>query len=251
MEDLQLFTGFQEYKTSVLRDQTGDGIPSVYLDICNAEDDSDSNNYYFSGLSFSTVPLTSIADGYTVAKTRDQLPHTVNREGSTINQQLVSLCILKKVDVVENGETKKEWKIYQPALLPEIRHDDTPNSLVLGDTRIEKVEGINPGNLTVDNDTTVGHDLTVEGDTKITGHTVIDTDLVINQQNGSDCGLTVTGNALVTGTLNVETNDPDSVIMAGTFTQNTKPVPILDVVETDDGWQLQFSRVSIISKPQN
>ncbi len=263
LEDLQLFTGFQEYITSILRDQTGDGIPSVYLDICNAADDSDYNNYYFSGLSFSTVPLTSIATGHTGAKTREQLPYTITRDGNSINQQLVSLCILEKVDRVDaegniiyevddegnpTATPQKEWKIYQPALLPEIRHDATVNSLVLGDTRIEATAD-NPGNLDVANNATIRADLTVAGDTTITGSTVINTDLTINQGAESDCGLTVNGNAVVTGNLNVANNNSESVITAGTFTQNGNPVPILDVVEGEDGyWQLQFSCVSVIPK---
>jgi hypothetical protein len=90
LEDIQLLTGFQEYTTSVLRDQNGDGIPSVYLDICTAEGNASlADSYYFSGLSFSTTPLTATPylernESYSV-KTRDSVPYSFRRGEPAVN----------------------------------------------------------------------------------------------------------------------------------------------------------------------
>lgn len=157
LEDVYLFTGFQNYYTSILRNQS-DGVPETSLDLLieggTHADSKDADNYYFSGLSFSTVPLavrpyieaaeTEEIFNAAVAspETRYSEPYTFERaiNDSTIEvtQQLVSLCILEK-----DGSN---WKIYQPALLPKIEHGTTEDSIVVtGDALLEsniKVEGI-------------------------------------------------------------------------------------------------------------
>lgn len=169
IEKVKLYSGelngkSKEYYTSILRDQSDSAIPATYLDLPN-----DDNNYYFSGLSFSVIPLTSKVGG--TAKTRDSLFN------SDKTQQLVSLCILEKVD--------SEWKIHQPALLPNIEHDTTENSIVVGDTRIKRVENEGKvvdnynGDLTVEHDVKVEHDLIVDNDTTITNNLTVEHDVKV------------------------------------------------------------------------
>lgn len=128
-EDVHLFSGFQEYYTSVLRNQSNTSIPETTLDLINTTTADSGNlesmrnfaNYYFSGLSFSTTPLT----GDTTFKTRNSINKTFTRDYKTVKQQIVSLCILKKVN--------ETWVINEPAWLPEIEHGETPNSIKVED----------------------------------------------------------------------------------------------------------------------
>ena len=64
LEDVKLFTGFQEYYTSILRNQSNNNkAPETSLDLLNEksrnnlEKAKNFDNYYFSGLSFSTTPV--------------------------------------------------------------------------------------------------------------------------------------------------------------------------------------------------
>lgn len=131
LEDIQLFSGDpKNYFTSILRNQSyyntsfAEDTPVDSLDILEYDFNEPEavlratyDNYYFSGLSFSTTPLTDLdidADGII----------SVTRNGSSINQYPVSLCILKKV----NGS----WEINKQALLPEIKHGSEANSVEAG-----------------------------------------------------------------------------------------------------------------------
>ena len=201
IEKVRLYSGelngkSKEYYTSILRDQSDSAIPATYLDLPN-----DDNNYYFSGLSFSVIPLTSKVGG--TAKTRDSLFNSDN------TQQLVSLCILEKVD--------SEWKIHQPALLPNIEHDTTQNSIVVGDTRIKRVENEGTvvdnynGDLVVEHNITVEHDLTVNNDAIINKNLTIDQIASIKEKlivgdeisGTADSKFTVTGKTTLKGNLSV------------------------------------------------
>lgn len=160
LEDVHLFSGFKDYYTRVLRNQS-DGEPKTSLDLLKASGSvSNPDDYYFSGLSFSTIPLTSIVDGAASEITRDSLPRTYTRSNGqssiNVNQQIVSLCILEK-----EGSS---WIIHQPALLPKIDHGTTEDSIVVyGDTTLK-------GN---------GKKLTVEGTAEVVGDTTIYSDLKV------------------------------------------------------------------------
>ena len=142
VEDTKLFQGFKDYYTGILHDQLklADNENEPALDILRSKTDSeelvdlqDPNNYYFSGLSFSTNPLAEIQ----------------------ANQQetWVSLCILKK-----EGET---WRIYEPARLPKIEHGDTEDSV--------KIEHLSLDSLTIKKvDSNV--DIEASGNIKLTGN---------------------------------------------------------------------------------
>ena len=248
LEDLQLFTGFQQYMTSVLRDQTGDEIPSVYLDLYNnAVNDNDYNNcdnYYFSGLSFSTSPLVSIAggDGYE-PKTRDQLSYTITRDGSVINQQLISLCVLEKVDSV--------WKIHQPALLPFIEHDVDEDSVVMGETHVRR-------NLTVDQDATVTNNFTVTDRVEVTSETtkvknklVVENDVDVLENKITTKDLEST-NVITAKVINTDEETANKATIKNLNAddiqqkvgENYCDVPVIFLKKMDDNYQLQITRVN-------
>lgn len=167
LEDVHLFSSTaNEYFTSVLRDQydttnadidAEKATPDPLLDLLNrATADGQNNldarkdphNYYFSGLSFSTTPLTG-----NITDTRSSLSlevDRVNMPDEKTTQLLVSLCILEKVKTSADGVTPEvwEWQIHQPAYLPKIEHGTTEDSIIIyGDTTLKgsnkelKVEG--------------------------------------------------------------------------------------------------------------
>lgn len=115
LEETPLFRGEVDYDTWILRDQTDysqtarselDVEISEKIDLVNQE-----QNYYFSGLSFSTEPLTEVHD------TRSRLPITTTRRP----QQVYSLCIMKKVE--------DTWCLNETAKLPKIEHGEATDSI--------------------------------------------------------------------------------------------------------------------------
>ena len=205
LEDVHLFSGTpKEYFTSILRDQydttnselaAADIGPNPLLDILNkAAEDAvnfepklNPDNYFFSGLSFSATPLTG------VEATRSSALHHVDREhmpNDTTTQLVVSLRILEKVD--------EEWQIHQPAYLPKIEHGVTENSLVVGDTRVQRIEDPDTEEV-VDNyngDLTVDHDIYVGNQLISTGNITTDTLDVLTKTTTK--ALDVTNNAYIT-----------------------------------------------------
>lgn len=97
--DVEFFSGTSEIDktfTKMLRDQSLSDIPEACLDLLIPEQDkTKGDSYYFSGLSFSNIPL----------------------EGDDVT----SLLILTKTD--------SGWSIHEPAYLPEVDHGDLPNSV--------------------------------------------------------------------------------------------------------------------------
>lgn len=122
LQNVPLYTGINEYKTSILRNQTATTEASGTLDMLNsvAKDNhsvvrSNPNDYfYFSGLSFTTKPISEDTSGKAVSE------RVLDEEG----QHIVSIRILDYV-----GTT---WKVHQPALLPKVDHGEEVNSLDVG-----------------------------------------------------------------------------------------------------------------------
>lgn len=159
IHETKLFSGLDDYYTGVLRDQTDADLARTELDIIRSSalaipsesDLDDANNYYFSGLSFSTKPLTSsiTSAGYPEADFIIETVETNNtREVKNIYknvktgepplyQQVVSLCILKKFEDEETGEII--WRINEAAFLPHIEHGDTEDSIVLNKVDLESL----------------------------------------------------------------------------------------------------------------
>lgn len=167
------------FYTWVLRNQAdGDKAKAVSLDKHITLDTSEFEygtdvfaieNYYFSGLSFSAEPISEIGKRNTVLDAIKDLTYTTtyysaeNLDNSELEQLVISLRILNKDD-------EGNWQIYQPALLPEIRHGSTAG----------EVE--------------VGH-LTAEGNVKIAGNTQIDRNI------------SVSGNATINGNITANSKD--------------------------------------------
>jgi hypothetical protein len=127
IEDVPLYSGINTYNTSILRDQTEEISPLSTLDLLNktaTENQSLLRNnpneyFFFSGLSFSTQPLS----GDTTASTISEKPTLRNNEPY---QHVVSLRILD-FDTVNNA-----WVVHQPALLPKVEHGDEVDSVKVG-----------------------------------------------------------------------------------------------------------------------
>ena len=140
IEEVPLFKGFTNYNTKVLRDQSSgndDGDPRGELDLLNSElsnkllnsitwssndlaEVKKPENYYFSGLSFSTQPLSegTSEEAYSIQESE--------------SKQTISLCILEKKEGM--------WQVYQPALLPSVTHGRAQDSVkvnILEATTIE------------------------------------------------------------------------------------------------------------------
>lgn len=105
---VKLYEGFENYFTEVLRDQTAEIDPLASIDV-----NTDVNGgYYFSGLSFSTSPLTENTEGPVISEKLEE------------NSRIISLHILKKSDGA--------WQVNQEALLPDIKHGATVDSVKVG-----------------------------------------------------------------------------------------------------------------------
>lgn len=217
IEDVHLYSGFQEYYTGVLRNQSnsvGDG-PKSFLDLLpdGAAEKEDANNYYFSGLSFSLVPLvdelTSSEEPYSIK------PVSVTRTNNiTANQTCISLRLFKKVN--------NSWILNNRALLPKVEHGSDDNSVLVNKLDVAHVaaDSIDTENLraTTINATNVG---TVED--KITN--------VVAETIYSD-GLSVGDNVTA----------PEFYISQANTSYR---VPFMSITKQADGsYQLQINRVN-------
>jgi hypothetical protein len=140
IEDVDLFIGFQNYHTGILRNQSGISIdlPEGFLDLLvPLADKTKSENYYFSGLSFSTEAFTTDPSHEEPVSFK----RTIGNTEVDVSQTLVSLCILEKVEGV--------WKVYEPAKLPSIKHGNTKDSVEIGELIVNK-------DITVTNNVTAG-----------------------------------------------------------------------------------------------
>lgn len=229
IEDAYLYTGFTDYYTSVLRNQSDyDNGPAVSLDLLKGgyTNSNDFDDCYFSGLSFSTTPLTANGRADYVINTSDVYPIEVTRGSDSIKQTLVSLCILEKVEGA--------WKLYQPALLPKIEHDTTENSVVVDTLRVSKNQKID-GNLTIDGTTDITGKLTAKDELQV------DKDVSIKQslsvENNIDTNTLVAGGAIHSNTsVSAPTGSFENVAVSeeatsNKFTQSGRSVPYITVVD--------------------
>jgi hypothetical protein len=170
------------YSTWILRSQSyrvidtyGPGLDLLKGITNNAEVDANSNavptthkrlgepgSYYFSGLSFSVVPSTGPFEPYlSVLKNKEKIPTYVEKfftgDGTSYAQKVISICIAHK-----DKSTDFQWEVYQPALLPNIRHGLLENQVEVDHLLVE-------GNTTVEGNLTtytlrVLDDATIKGD---------------------------------------------------------------------------------------
>ena len=105
LQEVPLYTDNVVYKTEILRDQsnTNGSNPALSLDLSD-----NGGEYYFSGLSFTTAPISP---------------------GN--NQRAVSLCVLEKKD--------NEWKVCQTSFLPKIEHGNSEDSVKIDELEVKKL----------------------------------------------------------------------------------------------------------------
>ncbi len=114
-----------QYSSWVLRDQTSSNDnPSTSLDMLKDTSSEDATNYYFSGLSFSLVPLAYDRNAQPTSVINTYYEYTTDE---TIE---LSLCILVKP---KNSDT---WQINQKVLLPSIRHGATEDSVEISNLAV-------------------------------------------------------------------------------------------------------------------
>ena len=153
IEDTPLFSNkFESCHTGVLRNQSGslnDTRGEAYIDLLTTAASSNANNseeilknsenYYFSGLSFSTKPLTAVINSeIDINATRS----TASISGSR-SKRVVSLRVLD-LKITSEKQANNTYKnvldtvsLHLPACLPKIAHGDTSNSVEV-DTLIVK-----------------------------------------------------------------------------------------------------------------
>ena len=131
LEKVPLYTNENlNYETWILRNQSDTKKASTELDLPKTTSSSAISDFYFSGLSFSTSPLTAIVrnDPTPIANiTRDHY----NFSNNTTLQQAFSLCILEKQGGI--------WQVHNPALLPKIEHGTTANSIKVDTLNVNKL----------------------------------------------------------------------------------------------------------------
>jgi hypothetical protein len=236
LEDVHLFSGFKEYYTSILRNQSDsslpEGIPETSLDLPDTttvnsgslENLRDFNNYYFSGLSFSTTPLSG------EAITRSYVQRTVERDGLrgiTAKQYLVSLRLLKK-----SGST---WVINEPARLPLVEHGETVDSIVVGDTLVKDdltVENHTKSKTVEVTDRTTTKNLTVTTKATIKEEAVETADIETADIN------TLTGNKATYATV-----EGTTLVKGKELLQNGYKVPTIELVKSGTEWQLKITKI--------
>lgn len=106
LQEVSLYTDNElEYKTEILRDQsnTNGSNPALSLDLSD-----NGGEYYFSGLSFTTAPISP---------------------GN--NQRVVSLVVLEKKN--------DEWKVCQTSFLPKIEHGNSEDSVKINELEVKKI----------------------------------------------------------------------------------------------------------------
>ena len=128
LEETPLFSGFSNYDTWVLRNQSATDIGATTLDLLTTTISSSTSssladiknfeNDYFSGLSFSVQPLTK--DETNATKSISCFKETDKR-----TQYAISLRILDK----HKDGSNYAWKAHEPAHLPHIEHGDTEDSV--------------------------------------------------------------------------------------------------------------------------
>lgn len=226
LEDVYLYTGVQTYYTSILRNQSEAVIaPKDALDLLRSDKtlSTNFNDFYFSGLSFSTTPLAGAYEENYQVKTWDIVPHTTTRmAGDTsqeITQTLASLCLLRK--------HAGKWEIHQPALLPKIEHGETSDSVNMGELEANSI--VSP---MLNADRAYITNLDVYQNLKT--HTLIDAQEIKAEEIH-------TTKLDITDTLQADLEQ----IVNGRYYK----VPVISIAETDGGfYQLQISRVNTKSK---
>ena len=240
-------------------------------------------SYYFSGLSFSKVPLTGQR---TTSFSEVYLPG-----GTQYDQRIISILLL-----IDTGDaTNPNWVVNQRALLPNIWHGEEEDSVEVGNFRTHgnleidgdvhitghilangDGEGNNPtaqfynvdidNNLDVDGMTHVDGDFYVGGQTLLNGDVHLHSDLKVDQDTevsnltvsgtpavGSDpaipgkiqSGDILTTNIHVTGFASrLHGSNPLGFLTAEVVTDPTPAAPTATEISASDGDEVKYERLT-------
>lgn len=132
LEEVPLYQGLVNYTTYILRNQTvtedkenNNNIAEPIIDLLNTAAKTETvgyknnpeNYYFFSGLSFSFFPLSE-GPANATASEKIETESVTNRK-----QHIISLKLL------ERAEGSTDWRFVQEALLPNIEHGSTEDSV--------------------------------------------------------------------------------------------------------------------------
>lgn len=129
LEEVPLYQGLVNYTTYILRNQTitegSSDIAEPIIDLLNTAAETNTvgyknnpeNYYFFSGISFSFFPLSEDTTNATVSE-KPLAESATNRK-----QHIISLKLLERTE----GST--DWRFVQEALLPNIEHGNTEDSV--------------------------------------------------------------------------------------------------------------------------
>ncbi len=111
--------------TWVLRNQSSADAIS-YLDIAAVDNPTTSDNYYFSGLSFSRKPVATTPNG------TDRFFKETSGSGTVQQDYSLKLFVY--------NTTSKNWSINPKVMLPEIEHGDTEHSIKLNELFVNSIK---------------------------------------------------------------------------------------------------------------
>lgn len=242
----QLFAGTYAnaglaYYTDILDSWTSEDLKDksaldLYISDSSMKSDVELDNYYFSGLSFSAKPVATLYKGNTDFKTRDEYTDSKKR--------VVSLHILDKI-----GD---DWKVHEPARLPHIEHGSNVDSVVMNDVQVNKLDANSAeiNLITVQFDENANKEISVDS-TKISNSGVY-TKYLQTEELIAD-SLNVGNDIRADGTISAKKLNADETVTAPIISagealyQNvdgvTMKVPVIDLKQNGDFWQLQISRV--------
>jgi hypothetical protein len=170
------------------------------------ESSSSKDDYYFSGLAFSPMPLVSaVRDKYSKVasfNTRDDFSFLVKiGDNQVVKKRIVSLHLLEKVE--------GEWKIHEPARLPVVKHGQDRDSVVIDNLQISRLRA----------------------NELFSNEAVLDT---------VDIGSATAEKINVTKTASIEELNV-SQVNAYHINIDNKPVPTVELKESGGYYQLQFT----------
>ena len=243
IDNTQLFAGTYineglAYYTDVLDSWANESIKDtsaldLYISDNSIKYEDELDNYYFSGLAFSAKPIATLYKLYNEATEGEEF-NTRDEYTLKNKQKVVSLRIFDKV-----GDS---WKIHEPARLPSIEHGRTENSVVMNDLLVNKLE--------VQYNEDLEKDKTIDS-TKISD-TGVYTKYLYTQELKAD-GINVGDNIRADGTISAAELNVDNTITSKTVIAEdalyqkvngvTKQVPVLELKQDGDFWQLHISRI--------
>ncbi len=172
-------------------------------------------NYYFSGLSFTATPIADFESTKTIYNKDDIQTYGVkfySDEENRNEQVVISLCML------EYDSDQDKWLIYQPSLLPNIRHGALADQIevthiyVEGDEYLDgdlTVEGNIKANwknklahfynITVDNDALISGNITANSTNKLAKFYDVTVDRYLEVANTIDTKNLIASDVQVTG----------------------------------------------------